>query len=92
MCRGQGYDGAAVMKGFYSGLQKRIKDKVPTASYIHCCAHNLNLIISDAVKSNQKVQFFFLILFKLSSIFSVQVHQDGQLWLLMKAMQIKLKK
>lgn len=59
MCRGQGYDGAAVMKGFYSGLQKRIKDKVPTASYIHCCAHNLNLIISDAVKSNQKVQFFF---------------------------------
>ncbi|KAL4131520.1 hypothetical protein QTP88_008815 [Uroleucon formosanum] len=59
MCRGQGYDGAAVMKGFYSGLQKRIKDKVPTASYIHCCAHNLNLVISDAVKSNQKVQFFF---------------------------------
>ncbi|KAL4083682.1 hypothetical protein QTP88_028998 [Uroleucon formosanum] len=59
MCRGQGYDGAAVMKGFYSGLQKRIKDKVPTASYIHCCAHNLNLVISDAVRSNQKVQFFF---------------------------------
>lgn len=60
MCRGQGYDGAAVMKGFYSGLQKRIKNKVPTASYLHYCAHNFNLIISDAVKSNQKKkQFFF---------------------------------
>jgi len=59
MCRGQGYNGAAVMKGFYSSLQKRIKDKVPNASYIHCCAHNLKLVILDAVKSNQKVQFFF---------------------------------
>jgi len=59
MCRGQGYDGAAVMKGFYSSLQKRIKDKVPTASYVHCCAHNLNLIISDAAKINQKVLMFF---------------------------------
>ncbi|KAL4153096.1 hypothetical protein QTP88_000929 [Uroleucon formosanum] len=30
-CRGQGYDGASVMSGVYSGVQKRIKDKVPNA-------------------------------------------------------------
>lgn len=30
-----------------------------TASYVHCCVHNLNLIISDAAKSNQKVILFF---------------------------------
>lgn len=54
-CRGQGYDGASVMSGVYSGVQKRIKDKVPTASYVHCCAHNFNLVISDAAKSSQKV-------------------------------------
>lgn len=27
-CRGQGYDGASVMSGLYSGVQKRIKDQV----------------------------------------------------------------
>lgn len=58
-CRGQGYDGASVMSGVYSGVQKRIKDKVPTASYVHCCAHNLNLVISDAAKSSKKVVSFF---------------------------------
>ncbi|XP_008184893.1 zinc finger MYM-type protein 1-like [Acyrthosiphon pisum] len=58
-CRGQGYDGASVMSGVYSGVQKRIKVKVPTASYVHCCAHNLNLVISDAAKSSQKVVSFF---------------------------------
>lgn len=58
-CRGQGYDGASVMSGHYSGVQKRIKDQVPSAQYIHCCAHNLNLVISDAAKSSKKVVSFF---------------------------------
>lgn len=88
LCRGQDYDRAAVMKGFYTGLQKRIKDKVPTASYVHCCDHNLNLIISDAVKSNQNALTFFETV--QAVIFLVQVHQDGQPWLLVKVMQIKL--
>ncbi|KAL4091822.1 hypothetical protein QTP88_026444 [Uroleucon formosanum] len=58
-CRGQGYDGTSVMSGVYSGVQKRIKDKVPNASYVHCCAHNLNLVISDAAKCSPKVASFF---------------------------------
>jgi len=58
-CRGQGYDGVLVMSGVYSGVQKRIKDKVPNASYVHCCAHNLNLVISDAAKCLPKVASFF---------------------------------
>lgn len=58
-CRGQGYDGASVMRGLYSGVQKRIKDQVPLAQYVHCCAHNLNLVISDAAKSSKKVESFF---------------------------------
>lgn len=58
-CRGQGYDGASVMSGVYSGVQKRIKDKVPNASYVHCCAHNLNLVISDAAKCSPKVASLF---------------------------------
>lgn len=36
-CRGQGYDGAANMRGKYRGLQARIKEKVPfCALYLLC--------------------------------------------------------
>ncbi|KAL4153438.1 hypothetical protein QTP88_001271 [Uroleucon formosanum] len=58
-CRGQGYDGASVMSGVHSGVQTRIKELVPSASYIHCCSHNLNLVISDAAKCHSKVLNFF---------------------------------
>jgi len=58
-CRGQGYDGASVMSGQYSGVQKRINDIVPTASFVHCCAHNLNLVISDASKISPSISRFF---------------------------------
>jgi len=47
------------MSGVYSGVQKCIKDKVPNTSYVHCCAHNLNLVISDAAKYSPKVASFF---------------------------------
>ncbi|KAL4097878.1 hypothetical protein QTP88_022581 [Uroleucon formosanum] len=58
-CKGQGYDGASVMSGIYSGLQKRINDIVPNAMYVHCCAHNLNLVVCDAAKSSDKAMRFF---------------------------------
>lgn len=58
-CRGQGYNGAAVMSGSFSGLQKRICEIVPNATFIHCCSHNINLLIYDAAKSSRKVQSFF---------------------------------
>jgi len=60
-CRGQGYDGASVMSGAHFGVQKRIINIVPTALYVHCCAHNLNLVISDAAKTSQKIVSFFSI-------------------------------
>ncbi|XP_077294880.1 zinc finger MYM-type protein 1-like [Arctopsyche grandis] len=44
-CRGQGYDGARVMSGAYNGLQKKITELEPNAHYVHCAAHNLNLVI-----------------------------------------------
>ncbi len=43
----QGYDGAAVMSGCVSGVQKRIRDLVPQAIYVHCHAHCLNLVLVD---------------------------------------------
>ncbi|KAL4153318.1 hypothetical protein QTP88_001151 [Uroleucon formosanum] len=44
--RGQGYDGAATMSGKFNGVATLIKNKYPTALYIHCSSHNLNLSIS----------------------------------------------
>lgn len=58
-CRGQGYDGAANMSGKYSGLQARIKNKVPTADYIHCAAHNLNLVLNDSVQNIVEIRNFY---------------------------------
>lgn len=37
------------MRGKYNGLQTLTKGKCPTATYIWCCAHRLNLIVAKAV-------------------------------------------
>ena len=42
--RGQGYDGAAVKSGKYSGLRKKIQDVASHAYYVHCASHSLNLV------------------------------------------------
>lgn len=46
--RGQGYDGAASMSGKFNGVQAIIRQLYPTALYVHCASHSLNLAISDA--------------------------------------------
>ena len=50
LCRGQAYDGAAVMKGIRSGVSTRIRNDVPQALPVHCLAHCLNLCLQDAGK------------------------------------------
>ena len=58
----QGYDGASIMSGQLSGVQARIKSIVPSAVYIHCSAHCLNLCLVDCVKSVQHAGEFFALL------------------------------
>lgn len=58
-CIGHGYDGASVMSGGYTGVQKRNSDIIPNASYVHCASHNLNLVLSDVAKSSSKILNFF---------------------------------
>lgn len=62
LCRGQAYDGANTMSGRFSGLQSKIKDVSPLALYIHCCAHNLNLVLIDSIRSSINAVSFFGIL------------------------------
>ncbi|KAJ4440751.1 hypothetical protein ANN_08975 [Periplaneta americana] len=48
------YDGASVMSGGLNGVQKLVKDKYQNANYIHCYAHQINLIVSKAASINRQ--------------------------------------
>lgn len=50
------------MSGRFSGLQSKIKDVSPLALYIHCCAHNLNLVLIDSIRSSVNAISFIGIL------------------------------
>ncbi|XP_041856904.1 zinc finger MYM-type protein 1-like [Melanotaenia boesemani] len=62
---GQGYDGAAVMRGAHAGVQAKIKEVAKHAFYVHCSAHCLNLVIVDTVKSVPDAGNFFSLLERL---------------------------
>ena len=49
-CRGQAYDGAVNMSGFINGVATRIQEEEPTALYVHCLAHNINLCLQKVGK------------------------------------------
>ncbi|KAJ1293014.1 hypothetical protein BS78_01G035500 [Paspalum vaginatum] len=57
--RGQGYDGASNMRGEFNGLQKQIRDENPNAFYVHCFAHQLQLVIVSVTSSCSSFDDFF---------------------------------
>ena len=81
--RGQAYDGARVMSGVYNGVQKLIKDRstIPVPS-IHCAAHNLNLVINDAVNSVVDNNHFFGVIQSIYVLFSSSINRSRDLQLL----------
>ncbi|XP_078507675.1 zinc finger MYM-type protein 1-like [Lissotriton helveticus] len=72
-CRGQGYDGASSMSVIYSGVQTRIRQKEPNAVYVHCAAHNLNLVLNDACMHIPEISEFYDILQKVYLFFSQSI-------------------
>lgn len=44
---GQGYDGCSVMAGKERGVQAKIRNKYPRATFVHCSSHRLNLVVHD---------------------------------------------
>lgn len=48
---GQTYDGASVMAGGKNGVQTIIRQTYPSALFIHCYAHQLNLVLLHVVKT-----------------------------------------
>ncbi|WVZ55239.1 hypothetical protein U9M48_005925 [Paspalum notatum var. saurae] len=57
--RGQGYDGASNMKGEIRGLKTLIMQILPSAYYIHCFAHQLQLVLVAVAKENSDCVWFF---------------------------------
>ncbi|XP_058629145.1 zinc finger MYM-type protein 1-like isoform X2 [Onychostoma macrolepis] len=66
----QAYDGASVMRGATAGVQRKMQDVYPNAHYIHCYAHQLNLIMQQATSHIPKVRIFFSDLGGFASFYS----------------------
>ena len=67
---GQGYDGAAAMMSNVKGVQSIVREICPTALYVHCSAHVLNLAISQASKLHG-IRFCFGTIKSVGSFFSL---------------------
>ncbi|KAG7583845.1 Ribonuclease H-like superfamily [Arabidopsis suecica] len=57
--RGQGYDGASNMKGEFNGLKSLILRKCSLVYYVHCFAHQLQLVVVAVAKKHFNVGDFF---------------------------------
>ncbi|XP_062080273.1 uncharacterized protein LOC133785028 [Humulus lupulus] len=57
--RGQGYDGASNMQGEFSGLKTLILNENPSAFYVHCFAHQLQLALVAVAKKHILVAYLF---------------------------------
>ncbi len=63
---GQGYDGASV-SGNKNGLQKKVSDHYPNATYVHCRSHVLNPAIAGAYKNVESIRDLFNNIAKITS-------------------------
>ena len=72
----QCYDGSVVMKGYKGGknkalkVQNIVKDQFKNAEFIHCYAHQLNLVLQQALASVTELRFFFANVTAFSVFFS----------------------
>jgi hypothetical protein len=55
----QSYDGATAMNGRLNGVQKIVNNNYKNAHFIHCYAHQLNLILTQATSQNREIRIFF---------------------------------
>lgn len=70
LCRGQTYDNAATMSGHLSGLQKRLLDINPKATFLNCDNHSLNLAALHAAEVDPTIVTFFGTLQELFNFFA----------------------
>jgi hypothetical protein len=57
--RGQGYDGASNMRGEFNGLKSLILKDNNCAYYVHCFAHQLQLVLVAVAKNDPDIAWLF---------------------------------
>ena len=57
--RGLGFDGANTMSGAKSGVQLRVRFHAPSALYVHCRCHQLQLASVHAADEHNEVKRMF---------------------------------
>ncbi|XP_039120125.1 zinc finger MYM-type protein 1-like [Dioscorea cayenensis subsp. rotundata] len=66
--RGQGYDGASNMRGEFNGLKSLILKDNPYARYVHCFAHQLQLVVVGLAKKMPIINDFFSYVIKIVNL------------------------
>ncbi|KAG6424924.1 hypothetical protein SASPL_115347 [Salvia splendens] len=66
--RGQGYDGASNMRGEFNGLKSLILRRNPSAYYVHCFAHQLQLTIVAVAKKHTSIRSFYNVINRLCNV------------------------
>jgi len=66
--RGQCYDGASNMRGEFNGLKAKILEENSSAYYVHCFAHQLQLVIVAVAKKNDDISDFFYMISTLTNV------------------------
>lgn len=69
-CRGQSYDNARNMSGCYKGLQSRIKQLNPLATFVPCAGHSLQLVGAAAAEASDLSSAFFQLVQQLYNFFT----------------------
>jgi hypothetical protein len=77
--RGQGYDGASNMKGEYNGLKALVLERAPTAYYVHCFAHQLQLILVAVAKNHLQLATFFSVVSNIVTVASASCRRHDLL-------------
>ncbi|XP_069502501.1 zinc finger MYM-type protein 1-like [Ambystoma mexicanum] len=73
LCVAQTYDGAAVMSGVSGGVQAKSRKYHPEGIYVHCYAHELNLVLCHTCKAIKEAKDFFSTMENLYTFFSTSL-------------------
>ena len=77
--RGQAMNGCSVMSGVHGGLQAFVRQISPSALYVHCMAHRLNLMLVKASTTSVPIKSFFGLLETLYAFFVASTRRVAQL-------------
>uniref|UniRef100_A0A1Y1MZW7 TTF-type domain-containing protein n=1 Tax=Photinus pyralis TaxID=7054 RepID=A0A1Y1MZW7_PHOPY len=86
--RGQAYDNGSNMAGQYQGVQARILQENPTARFVPCSAHSLNLVALHSASISPEIITFFGII---QNLFNFFAHSTVRWTKLKNALNITLK-